>query len=199
MKKNQTTILIPVKPYVKRYLEINFGDPVDFSCHKFYQTQLRRMLKHPIHRFEKKYGDKMTKYSTYVRAFITLDDIERYGCEITKPDIVRFNNLFTFHVKFLMRSMVGIRISMGTSPKEAILKFQDRYGFDENVWPYESIVKDYYRNGTAFRIEYEDEIYSKFERIFLENLSVKRDNFTTYEGFKKMINNLQENEQSNNF
>lgn len=199
MKKNQTTIMIPVKPYVKRYLEINFGDPVDFSCNKYYQSHLRKMLIRPLYRDENKYSDKMSRYSTFVRAIISLDDIERYGCEITKSDVVRFNNLFTFQVKFLMRTMVGFRVAMGISPKDAILKFQERYSFGEDVWPYESIVKDFYRNGTPFRIEYEDEIYQKFERIFLAKLSVKKDNFATYDGFNKMINNLSENEQSNHF
>jgi hypothetical protein len=199
MKKNQTTIMIPVKPYVKRYLEINYGDPVDFGCSHYFYNHVRRMVKHPSKRFEKVYSERLLRYPTFVRVLITVDDIERFGCELTRTDIVKFNELFTFHVKFLMRSMVGIRVAMGTSVKESIMKFQDRYLFDETVWPYESIVKDFYRNGTPHRIEFEDEIYNKIERIFLEKLSTKKDNLTRFDGFQKIIKKQEENEQSNHF
>jgi len=199
MKKNQTTLMIPVKPYVKHYLEINYGNPVDFSYHRHLYTHVRRMLITPKHRSDTVYSDKMKRFSTFVRVMISEDDVFRHGCEISKTDIVHFNNIFTYYIKFMMRTLVGLRVAMGGSSKEAIQKFQDRYGFTEDVWPYESIAKDFYRNGTPFRIEYEDEIFCKIEKIFMEKLSVSKDNFTSFKGFKKMIIKNEKDEQSDNF
>ena len=164
------TITIPVKPYVKRFLEINYGDPVDFSHDSYYQAKVREMVRKPNSRRDKMYSDRLTNYSTFVKVMISEDDIYRYGCELTKTDIVRFGKLIEARAKFMMRLMVGLNIAIGRSIKNSILSFQDRYFFDENIWPYQSIKKDFFRNGTPHRINFDEEIFGKVEKIFLDNL-----------------------------
>lgn len=46
--------------------------------------------------------------------------------------------------------------------KEAILLFQEEFGYSEEIWPYESIKKDYYRsvvpNRPSLRMEIQKQI-----------------------------------------
>lgn len=189
MKRNYTTISIPVKPYVRRFIEINYGDPADFSSHPYFLNQVRRMIIKPCRWREQMSTGRMKSYSTYINVLISEDDIERYGCIISKTDIIRFNRIFEYHIKFMMRSIVGIMIACGRSINESIQNFQDRYMMDESVWAFESIRKDYYRNGATYRIDFEKEIFNKIERIFLDNLSQKWDalSIPQIEGFRQLI------------
>ena len=70
----------------------------------------------------------------------------------------------------MMRSFVGVYVALGIPPYRSINKFQQRFEFDESYWPYESIKKDFYRNGSDEKIDFEGEIYSKIERIVLRTL-----------------------------
>lgn len=171
-KKLPTTvnITIPVKPYVKRFMELNYGDPVDLSTDSYYLDKLREMIRKPNTRRDTMYSDRLLSYSTFVNVIISEDDLYRYGCELSKTDIVRFGKMMEARAKFLMRLMVGLNIAIGRPIKTSIITFQDRYLFDENVWPYQSIKKDFFRNGTPHRIDFENEIFLKVEKIFLDNM-----------------------------
>jgi len=50
------------------------------------------------------------------------------------------------------------------------LKFQNRFIFEEEVWHYEAIKKDIYRNGKVELIDFNNEIFKKIEKIVLRNL-----------------------------
>lgn len=199
MKRNHTTISIPVKPYVCRFLEINYGEPVDFTGQPYFYNHIRRMVRKPDRRCERKLPDHMRSYSAAVNVLISEDDLQRYGYIISKTDVVRFGTMFEWHIKWMMRSIVGMRVEMGYDIKDAIEYFQDKYNFDENVWAFESIRKDFYRNGTPYRVDFRNEITTKIERKFMENLSRTRDNFSLprFDGYESVIRI--ENEQSNNF
>ena len=70
-----------------------------------------------------------------------------------------------------MRSFVGVYVALGLPPYKSINKFQERFEFDETYWPYESIKKDFYRNGSNDKIDFEGEIFDKIEKIVLRTLS----------------------------
>ena len=70
----------------------------------------------------------------------------------------------------MMRTYIGVNISLGVPINKSILKFQNRFVFDEEVWRYEAIKKDIYRNGKVELIDFNNEIFKKIEKIVLRNL-----------------------------
>ena len=164
------TVSIPVKPYVKRFLEINYGLPVDFSsspeCLKFFQNLLRR----PNYARDKQYPDTFYAYTETVEVVISQDDFYRYGWELSKTNVVAFGKRYETRAKVKMRSLVGFYIAMGLPINKGIEKFQDRFRFEEEIWHYEAIKKDFYRNGQVEVVDFNNEIYKKIEKIVLCNL-----------------------------
>jgi len=69
-----------------------------------------------------------------------------------------------------MRNIVGIHVSLGMPINKSIEKFQERYRFYEDIWKYEAIKKDFFRNGRLERVDFDEEIFHKIEKIILHNL-----------------------------
>lgn len=164
------TVSIPVKPYVKRFLEINYGMPVDFNhspmCHKFFQGLLRK----PNTTDDKKYPDSICTYTEVVEVVISEHDFYRYGWELTKTNIVAFGRYYEDKAKMMMRTVVGVNHGLGIPINKSIERFQERFRFDEDVWRYEAIKKDFYRNGQVEVVDFDREIFLKIEKIILRNL-----------------------------
>ena len=164
------TVSIPVKPYVKRFLEINYGTPVDFTQNtqgnKFFQSLLRK----PNTCDDKKYPDTICTYTEVVEILISEHDFYRYGWELTKTNTVAFGKYFEDKAKAMMRSIIGVNIGLGIPINKSIERFQKRFRFDEDVWHYEAIKKDFYRHGQIELVDFEDEIFIKIEKIIVRNL-----------------------------
>ena len=176
---------VQVKPYVRRFLELNYGTPVliakDPAAHRFLQELLRK----PDTNRDKQYPEQICTYTDLAEIVISEHDFYRYGWELTKTDTVAFGRYFEDRAKTLMRNIVGVKVSAGLPLKTAIVNFQERYGFDEDTWSYETIKKDFNRNGFLERIDFETEIFQKIERIVLRNLyglgTISKSMITTYE------------------
>jgi len=165
------TLQLQTKPYVHHFLTSNFGNPADISTDKQLYSLFRRCLKKPSSRFRTKYDSlSMLRYSEKSQIIITEDDFYRYGWEMSKTDMVYFGRELENRVKFLMRSMVSMYLTFMTQ-KNAILQFQESFGYNEEIWSYDSIKKDFFRNGPNHRINLMEEITIKSEHIILGNLS----------------------------
>lgn len=169
-KTGFATITIQVKPYVKRFLEINFGNPADFTYDRQAYRMLRDCLRKQSTRYDRKYKDDLYFHGDKIDILISEDDFYRFGWEITKTDTINFGRFFEERAKALMRSMVGVYISLGLPFNISINRFQEQFSFSENEWTYESIKKDFYRNGTYSKVDFDVEIYRKIEKIVLVNL-----------------------------
>jgi hypothetical protein len=169
----QFFVNVQCKPYVKRFLEINFGNPADLSYDYTLKNLLRRCLKKPVKKLDKKLGLLSTRYTATIQVKISEDEFYRYGWELTKTDTVTFGQEIEERVKFMMRTMVAVNISLTGSIKMSIFRFQDRYCYGEDIWPYDSIKKEFYRNGCHDQIDFNEEVFNKIEHIILENLSKK--------------------------
>ena len=99
-------------------------------------------------------------------------DFYHYGWELSATDIVSFGKRFEERAKLSMRTYVGTFHCVGLPFKMSIHRFQDRFGFTEDTWSYESIKKDFYRNGVVDEIDFEADILLKIENIILRGLSV---------------------------
>jgi hypothetical protein len=105
-----------------------------------------------------------------VEVVISEHDFYRYGWELTKTNTIAFGRYYEERAKAMMRTYIGVNISLGVPINKSILKFQNRFVFDEEVWHYEAIKKDIYRNGKVELIDFNNEIFKKIEKIVLRNL-----------------------------
>ncbi len=164
------TIELPTKPYVKQFLELNYGFPVDLKQDRVLYLNFRRCLKKPNKRYDYKRKNIPSLYSEVARIVISEDDFYRYGWELTRTDIISLGKEFEERAKFFMRNILSLYMNL-MSKKDSIYKFQSRFGFSEEIWSYESIKKDFDRNGPKVRADINSILANKFEKIFLENLS----------------------------
>lgn len=166
---NKFYIKIPVKPYVKRFMELNYGNPISFHSSPADYSLFRELLR-DSRRYDSKYPEFLCTYSDYVTVLLSERDFYRHGWDLTKTNIIRFGTHFELKVKTMMRSFVGVYHGLGLPIYVAINKFQERFYFDEEVWPYQSIKKDFYRNGTRSNVDFDNVIFSKIEKIVVTNL-----------------------------
>lgn len=164
------SVTVPVKPYVKRFLEINYGLPVDFTQNAVTNKFFQGLLSKPNTYFDKKYPDIFCYYTQVVEVWISEHDFYRYGWELSKTNIVAFGRYFEDRAKMMMRSIVGVHIGLGLPINKSIIKFQDRFHYDEDVWPYQTIKKDFYRNGMVEVVDFDKEIFNKIEKLIMRNL-----------------------------
>lgn len=167
---NKFFVIVTVKPYVRRFLEMNYGYPIRFTDDSASNRFFLRMLSKPDTSRDRQYPEQMCTYTEEVEVIISEHDFFKYGWELTKTDTVQFGKYFEDRAKALMRSVVGVYSSLGLPLKNSIVKFQDRFGFDEDTWSYQTIKKDFYRNGTVDVVDFDKEIFFKVEKIILHNL-----------------------------
>jgi hypothetical protein len=181
------SIDIPCKPYVKRFLEINYGLPVDFTKDNSIYPLFRKKLEKKSFEYEKRYAEcKMSKYTETVEVKITSYDFYKYGWELSLNDKVAFNKEIEGKAKLFMYLIVSTRLSFGMSLVDSIKYFQLRFDFPEEVWPTESIVKDCQRNLTVQKNEIIEHVSELIDKIITLKLSEKR---TTSVKTKKQYEN----------
>ena len=164
-------VTVQVKPYVKRFLENNYGDPVNFNCHPREKEMFKRMLKKPNYDNDHKYTRELCLHTHSVEILISDRDFYRHGWELTKTDAVSFGKHFEKNAKWLMRSVVSTYISFGVPINTAIEKFQTRFSMEEEYWPFESIKKDFFRFKLTHDIDFNSFAFQHLERLILCNMS----------------------------
>jgi len=162
--------VIPVKSYVKRFLENNYGDPVDLSSYPNENILMKRMLTKPAFTYDSFYNLRPSVSKDFVSVLISSAEYYRYGWQLSKTDTIRFNKHYEIRAKQLMRMVVGNYISFGVPIFTAIEKFQSRFHMEEEYWPYESIKKDFYRFKTSNEINFKDFAYDHLDRLILKTL-----------------------------
>lgn len=164
------TVELPCKPYVKRFLQINCGEPANLSNHKMLQAEFRRLLKKKCKRDDSYYSKlSLNKYSEKIEILISDDDFYRHGWELTLTDTIKFGKCVEGHTKLMMYTFVG-GYAMVMELQSAILRFQEESGFYEDIWKFESISKDFQRNQPD-RVNISKEIIAQIKNISLATLS----------------------------
>ena len=164
-------IKIPCKLYTKRWLELSYGEPVDFTRDNTIYPSFREKLRRQSTRHDNAYS-MLLKYNTTICIKITEDDFYTYGWELTPTEIVRFNKEIEGRAKLFMYLIVSTRISFGMNVTDSVKYFQERFGFSEEIWPVESIVKDCQRNLTVHKNEIIDNVANLMDKIIIEKMSV---------------------------
>jgi hypothetical protein len=169
--KERFYLELPCKPYVKRFLEINYGDPGDLSPDPILTNMLFHYLRKPNKKDLTRYDNRTIHYSQLYRIKLPEFHYRKFGNTLTRPDVVSFGKMVERRAKLFMRNIVGVNIALGLPIFVAINKFQDQYGFDEDTWSFESIKKDFYRNGCHHKVDFDHEVYEKIHQILLVQLS----------------------------
>jgi len=164
------TVTLPCKPYVKRFVELNYGSPAEISDRILYDD-LRGKLEKKSTRYDSRYKD-FKKYTESIQIRIFSDDFYRNGWELTHTNIVSFNRTLEGRAKIFLYTMVGTRVSMGMNMTDAIDIFMKKYGFDDKTWPAESIYRDCIRNLTVEKNECLLNISETIDKICLDRLSI---------------------------
>lgn len=145
---------VAVKPYVKCWLENQYGNPVYFGkCIDDYRV-LRGCLTSSRGRAEYK-DARLNDLASVVTIVITPDDAARYGYFLSKAAALRFESFFELQIKTEMRIFVGVKVSIGTPVYIAVADFSKQYGYTEDCWLFETIKKDFYRQGHREVIDFD--------------------------------------------
>ncbi len=164
-------LLLKTKPYVHQFLISNFGDPVDLSADPRLYSLFRRCLRKPCARRQSTYSQlKLLKYNVDTMIIIPEDDFYRHGWEMNKADTISFGREVENRAKFMMRNIVSMYTAY-MSTRDAILRFQEKFGYNDDTWSYDAIKQDFFRNGIHVHHDLQHEVVLKIEEIFLDNLS----------------------------
>ena len=162
------SIEVPVKPYVKAYLENNCGSPVDLSMLQVVYVDFINYIKNPTLRTE---ATLVCNYTTAVKIIIPKDVFYRYGWELTKTDIIKLNNKIEGLVKFASRNFITTNKALGVPVAASIREFQILFSFTEDSFPFETIKKDFDRHGNTVEMKIFRDFRAEITNIFLASLS----------------------------
>ena len=163
-------VTIPVKLYVKRFLENNYGNPVDFRKFPREHEMFKRMLKRPNKNYDVMYPVKSLKKPDYVEVVISDHDFYRFGWELSRTDIVAFGKYFESRAKWVMRTVIGSYVSFGAPLDRSINLVQQRFAMGEEYWPFDSIKKDFYRLRTSIDVDMNAYAFNHLERLIRINM-----------------------------
>lgn len=172
-------VTIPVKPYVKRFVELNYGLPADFTNFPDLYKEVQIRLRKPETQYDRKLETKLCTYSETLEIVISQDLFYRHGWEFSRTDIVSFGKIFENTLKSKMHTAVTVYRGIGVSTKDSILRFQDNYRMEEEYWPFDSIKKEYSRKRPDIELDFFTEIISQIDHLLMLALSPKRDNART--------------------
>lgn len=140
-----TTLNVPVKPYIKKYLETNYGNPVNFSGVRGVNDFFTLLLEKQNYRREKQ--AKMVLYSDIVTITITRDCFYRHGWEMSNTAIISFNAFFEYIIKTRTRDIIRIRTNEAHKMiAHSIRQLQFDFDFSEDCQSFDAIKKDLQRH-----------------------------------------------------
>lgn len=163
-------LVLPCKPYVRRFLTNQCGTPVDLRKNRYIFNYFKLLLKRKIcwrnKRFHLKEYAKIayekngkTLYKQYGKAIykdevkIMIDDdtFNRFGFDMTAHSIGEFNAFMEDYIKSMARLFIFTTNSFGQTWVNSIKNFQDLFGFSEDDFPTESIRKDLQRHNDILK------------------------------------------------
>lgn len=168
MSSDQFTISIPCKSYVKAFLESNCGTPADLKHLPDLRQVLIDCLAHKPMHLENK---EIARWTDVVAVIVPSDVFYRYGWELNKTNLMDFNRAVQMKVKYFMRQYVGLNNALGFPLALCIRDFQEKFNFNEEVWQYDSIRKDFNRHGRMIGLKTMKQLKKEINEIFLGNLS----------------------------
>lgn len=177
------SVKFPCKTYVRCFIEQNYGKPVRFYRDKSLMVIIRLLLSRRSSNLDYRPINRGI-YSDSVTFWINEKDYAHHGCELSNQAIMDLNKYFEGKVKNLMRSWCATQHSFGLPAVECVKEFQERFGFPEHIWKFESIYKDCQRNhvfGRNLRERLREEIHHIILSQMSDNRTITQLARSTYE------------------
>ncbi len=142
---------------------MKYDNPVNLVKDKVLYRQLILSLHKKSNKYRKRYESlAFSNYTENVTIVIKRNDFYRHGWDLTRTEIVEFNQAVEMRAKALMRSYIAPRIGVGYNWTDAINEFQQEFGFTEDIWSFEAIRKECQRNMKVERGELFKNILTNF-------------------------------------
>lgn len=137
---------IPAKKYVKRFLEVRYGQPAVITkadaIGKFFYTLMSR----PRQSDDKRFNTKT--YPEYITIQLTQRVFLQRGYVLTPTNVIEFNNFVEDYIDLSLEYFVYGAFLMGRVKKaQAYREFLKRMKMTEDDFPFETIKKKTYRSG----------------------------------------------------
>lgn len=136
------TVTFYCKPYVKHWLEWQFGKQVELP-------RRSNLLKLVLNCLSKKYfrsGEyDLKQYPAKVEITVSQHDLTIYGNCISLQLQHNLNNLFESEIKTYLHTYIYAHKLRGVTIGKAILLFQTQFGFADEIFPAETIRTAYFR------------------------------------------------------
>lgn len=166
------TVTLPCKPYVKCFIEQNYGKPVRFYRDKEVMVIVRLLLSRKDSKLNFRSINKDV-YSDEVTFQINENDYNHYGCILSNQGVMDLHKYFESKVKHLMRSWCASQFAFGLSAVDCVKSFQNKFGYPEHIWKFESIYKDCQRKGVFIK-DTEKLLSEQIHKIILSQMSRNR-------------------------
>ena len=136
-------IEIPVKLYIKRYLNVKYGEPANLNRKDLEGSFLYELIEDPRQERDKEAGT----YNHTLRVLLPDRVLMRKGHYLTPTQTTNFNCFMERYIKIEMRSHIDLilRKHPETEIRDAIYDYQQHYKLFDDFFPFDSIKKDYYR------------------------------------------------------
>ena len=169
MVKNYFTVDVCVKTYVKRFLELNCGNPADLTMLQEINDYFLNKLKHPSKQRDTCIVAPSDDDTIQIR--ISEDTFYRYGWEMTRTNQRQFSHHIEINIKFMWRNFIAVNTSMGIPVAKCIREFQNNSGLTEEYLKYDTIKKDYDRNVKVVKGHVIQSFREEINKILLDGLS----------------------------
>lgn len=137
------SIQISCSKHVAHFLKQEYGGVPHFN----HSTSIGASFLGHLNRGFTKYDHRSAKHENLLTVTISFDDFKLYGGNITLTNAALFNKAVEDRLKEKfdahMHALVHIA---GFKKAAAIREFYDSYGFDDEIWPFESLRKHFRRN-----------------------------------------------------
>ena len=166
------SVSIPSKPYVKHYLIQNFGNPVNlYQVDNPFLPLLKLLLvRQPTDiNPQRRLNPQFYRENTII--MLTDVDFVRLGVDLTRSGIIVFNREVERSFKHMMHVIVAINLTFYGNLETAIDRFTQDLDIPEDIWPHESIRKDFCRHARLHRFDIKTTIFENLTKIFLQQLS----------------------------
>lgn len=134
-------ITIPTKPYIRHYIEHHYGKMPFLTRDDIFGSKILDLLERPLHQRDKTVGGFPDNLVIVLPVFY----MRAHGHDLTLTGIRWFNRFAEMVIKREMHNMLNMLTGAGMKQNEAILRVQDHFGFTEDVFSFESILKSYQR------------------------------------------------------
>lgn len=139
-------VQIPVKRYVKRFLEVKYGEPALLQRNDNIGKYFYELVDHPNQ--ERDSRIKLSRYTDHVTIGITKTIFLQRGYVLTPTNVVAFNNFVEDHISVALEYFVCGAVIVGEKKRSmAYRTFLDIICLNESELAFETLKKKIDRSG----------------------------------------------------